>query len=201
MVHPSVVHAGPFQRDFPRLRYGMMRGRMSVSQDIHGIPPSHPASGAHDAGGLLAVAAFEAAKGVVVLLVAFGLLEFLHRDMEEAAENLFLRIHVSPERHLARVFLDLASRLTGPHVVELAAAATAYSTVRFVEAFGLWRRRAWAEWFAIVSGALYLPWEIWKLVERANWIHAAIVAGNVLILIYLLRLRVTRRYCGGRLPV
>jgi uncharacterized membrane protein (DUF2068 family) len=197
MVHPSVFQARPPQGRFRRLCYDMMLSKMSLHWDRNAIAAAQGTGGAHEEAGLRAIAAFEAAKGLVVLIVGFGLLEFLHLDIEEAAENLLLRVHVSPERHLARVFLDLAARLTGPHLVELAAAAAAYSAVRFVEAFGLWRRHAWAQWFALVSCALYLPWEIWELVRRVNWIHAAIVAGNVLILIYLLRLRVTSRCRGG----
>lgn len=171
---------------------------MSFHRDSEGISSCQATSGPHEVAGLRAIAAFEAAKGVVVLLAAFGLLEFLHRDIEEAAENLLLRIHVSPERHLSRIFLDVASKLTGPHLIELAAAAAAYSTVRLIEAFGLWRQRAWAQWFAMISGVLYLPWEIWKLIEKVNWIHVSLVAGNVLIVIYLLRLRISSRRRGGQ---
>ncbi len=70
------------------------------------------------------------------------------------------------------------------------AACLTYSTVRFVEAWGLWHRRVWAEWFALLSGALYLPLEILKVAERADWERVAVLAINVAIVLYMLYIRV-----------
>ena len=49
--------------------------------------------------------------------------------------------------------------------------ATVYSSLRFIESYGLWRQRVWAEWLAIISGAMYLPLELYKLVRRPNLPH------------------------------
>jgi uncharacterized membrane protein (DUF2068 family) len=141
------------------------------------------------AAGLRAVAMFEATKGVVVLLLGLGLLTLLHRDLEEAAENLLLHLHINPDRKLAQIFLDAASRTTDGRLWGLAAVAVAYATVRFTEAWGLWHRRVWAEWFALLSGALYLPWEILKTSQRPNWWHITLLAGNVVIVLYMLYVR------------
>lgn len=52
---------------------------------------------------------------------------------------------------------------------KFAAAALAHSVVRYVEAWGLWNRRAWAEWLA-----LYLRTEIVKVVKRTNAVHVSV---------------------------
>jgi uncharacterized membrane protein (DUF2068 family) len=128
---------------------------------------------------------FEAAKGLLVLLAGLGLLDLLHRDVEETAENLLLHLHIDPDRHLARAFLVAASKLTDTRLWALTATAVAYAGVRFTEAWGLWSRRSWAQWFALLSGTLYLPWEIYKLAQRVNWVHAGVFVGNVVILLYM----------------
>jgi uncharacterized membrane protein (DUF2068 family) len=66
----------------------------------------------------------------------------------------------------------------------LAAASISYSCVRFVEAYGLWKQRNWAQWFALLSGVLYLPWEILAWIQRPSPLHAAIIAINALIVAY-----------------
>jgi Predicted membrane protein len=66
----------------------------------------------------------------------------------------------------------------------------AYSSVRFTEAWGLWKRRVWAEWFALLSGALYLPWEIVKVAERPNLVHLTVFITNMIVLLYMLYIRV-----------
>src|SRR5215813_12208019 len=104
--------------------------------------------------GLKAAAIFEALKGLLVILAGFGLLALVHRDAQTFAESLALRLHLNPARHYPRVFIEAAGRLTDARLWLLAAGAFAYSTLRFAEAYGLWRARPWAEWIGIVSGGV-----------------------------------------------
>jgi uncharacterized membrane protein (DUF2068 family) len=67
----------------------------------------------------------------------------------------------------------------------VAAAGVGYSIMRFLEAYGLWNARAWAEWIALISGALYLPFEIYKLIYRVNWFHVVVLTINVAIVLYM----------------
>ena len=69
------------------------------------LPSNRPAAGLVDerssAAGLRAVATFEAVKGVIVLLLGFGLLTLLHKDAESVAEDLLIHLHVNPDRRLS----------------------------------------------------------------------------------------------------
>jgi len=142
------------------------------------------------AAGLRAVAVYEALKGVIVLALATGLLALLHKDVESFAENLLVHLHINLDRRIAQVVLNAASKMTDTRLWGLAIGAMAYSAVRFTEAWGLWHRRVWAEWFALLSGALYLPLEIVKLTEHRNAVHAAVFLGNLALVLYMLYIRV-----------
>jgi uncharacterized membrane protein (DUF2068 family) len=142
------------------------------------------------AAGLRAVAIFEAGKGVLVLGLGLGLLSLLHKDVESAAESLLAHLHLSQAEPLSRIFLEAASHTTDARLWGLAAAAVAYAAVRFTEAWGLWTRRVWAEWFALLSGALYMPWEILKIAERPNAFHFGVLAVNLAIVAYMAFVRV-----------
>ena len=140
-----------------------------------------------------AVAVFEAAKGLLVLVAGFGLLSLVHRDAQHVAETIVRHLHLNPARHYPRVFIQAAGRVSSSRLWMLAAGAFAYSMVRFVEAYGLWRLRPWAEWFAIVSGGLYLPVEVYELVHQPTRLKAAILLGNLAVVAYLLYVRVGAR--------
>src|ERR1700730_11618888 len=90
---------------------------------------------------LRTVAVFEAAKGLVVLVVGLGLLRLVHRNLDEFAENLIRFLHVSPAGRLSNLFVTAAGRTTNKHLWVIAAAAVLYAVVRFAEAFGLWHDR------------------------------------------------------------
>jgi uncharacterized membrane protein (DUF2068 family) len=139
---------------------------------------------------LRSVAVFEAAKGLLVLLLGLGLLRFLHKNLEDIAEQIIRFLHASPGGHLSNLFITAAGRASDKSLWALAGAALVYSIVRFAEAYGLWNDREWAEWFALLSGAMYLPWEMYSLIRHPHPIKWVILLANVAIVLYMLVLRV-----------
>jgi len=149
--------------------------------------------------GLRAVALLELGKGLLVLIAGLGLLAFLHRDAAEAAEELVRLFHLNPASGSPRIFLEAAARLTDARLWALAAAAAGYAALRLVEAWGLWRGRAWAEWFGALSGAVYVPIEVFELMQRATWARGALLAANLVIVgVLALALLRRRRPAGPR---
>ncbi|UUZ70577.1 DUF2127 domain-containing protein [Polaromonas sp. P2-4] len=65
--------------------------------------------------------------------------------------------------------------------------AATYALVRFVEAYGLWRSRRWAEWFAAISGAIYIPFELYELRHHVGWLTVAALFLNVLVVALVAR--------------
>ena len=147
--------------------------------------------------GLRAVAVFEAAKGILVLAAGFGVLSLLHHDAERAAESVVRHLHLNPARHYPQIFLEAARHVTDRRLWLLASGAFAYAVVRAVEAYGLWRARVWAEWFAILSGAIYVPVEIYGLVRHASGLKAAVLVINLGIVAYVSWVRLA----GARKPL
>jgi uncharacterized membrane protein (DUF2068 family) len=154
----------------------------------------------HSKGGLRVVALFEATKGALVLAVGFGLLAFIHKDLHLAAEQLVRHIHLNPARHFPQIFIDAANHMTDSRLLAMAVAALLYSVVRFVEAFGLWRQRQWAEWFALLTGGMYLPVEFYENLRGVTWPRAAVLTVNAAIVAYLAyvlyRSRQKRKHAG-----
>ena len=62
-----------------------------------------------------------------------------------------------------------------------------------MEAYGLWYALPWAEWMAIVSGTIYIPFEFDDLLRRPTPFRALIIVVNLLIVLYMARLRVEAR--------
>jgi uncharacterized membrane protein (DUF2068 family) len=135
---------------------------------------------------LRAVATFEMTKGLIVLLASCGVVLLMHReDPWDIADGLLRLLHISPDHHFGQLFLDWADSVTEAKVWAVAGVAVAYSLLRFVEAYGLWYARAWAEWIALISGTLYLPFEIYKLVHKQSLFHVSVLLLNVAVVLYM----------------
>jgi uncharacterized membrane protein (DUF2068 family) len=149
--------------------------------------------------GLRVVAIFEASKGVLVLLVGLGLLSLVHHSAQNAGEKIVERFHLNLAREHPRILIYAATHLDNSHLRLLAVAALLYSSMRFIEAYGLWRTRSWAEWFAIVAGGVYLPLELYELIHRATAVKAVVFVVNAFIVAYLVYFRWSRRSRAAKL--
>lgn len=77
--------------------------------------------------GLHVVALFEGAKGLLVLLVGFELLSFIHKDVHAAGMRLVELFHLNPASRYPRIFLDLMEHVNSAKLWNMAIAAAMYS--------------------------------------------------------------------------
>jgi uncharacterized membrane protein (DUF2068 family) len=145
----------------------------------------HPGGNAH-VRGLHVVALFEGAKGLLVLVAGFGLLSFVHKDLHEAVLRLVKHVHLNPASRYPRIFLDLTERVHDAQLWGMAMAAVIYFVVRMVEAVGLWLRKTWAEWFAVLTGGMYIPIEILEVIRSQTWPRVTVLVVNLGVVSYLL---------------
>ena len=137
--------------------------------------------------GLRMVAVIEFLKGLLVVCAGLIFLEVIRKDydLEDAAQNLLYYLHIDPDRRLSQVFVHAAARLMDADVRLVLGFAFVYAAGRFIESYGLWRQRVWAEWLAIISGAVYLPFELYKLITKPTTVHWLILLVNLAIVIYI----------------
>lgn len=144
--------------------------------------------------GIRAIAVFEMVKGFLGLAVGIALILLLHRDLETVAENVLDYLHIDATGHFAQMFVERASHINESNIKLFIGLSFVYTIVRLVEAYGLWYLRAWAEWFAIISGCIYLPFEIYNIYQKPSIGHFLVFFGNVLIVLYLIYVRGESRY-------
>jgi len=143
--------------------------------------------------GLRTVATIEFAKGLLGLLIAVGVLALVHKDVWDIADSVLQFLHINEDRHFAQAFLDLADRVTDGELWAIASLLFAYSTLRFIEAYGLWKTRVWAEWLAILSGLVYLPFEIHGLIRKSTLFRWSVVLVNLALVTYVAYVRMSGR--------
>ena len=149
--------------------------------------------------GIRTVALFEAFKGLIVVIAGFAILRLVHQDLQVIADQIVRHLHMNPARHYPRIFLDAVAGLSDDRIRYLAIFAFLYSIVRFIEAYGLWHIKIWAEWFAILSGGIYIPVELIGLFKHATIIKGSIFVINLFIVLYLIYVRIFLRKLSPKL--
>ncbi len=137
---------------------------------------------------LRAVALFEGLKGIVSLAAAAGLALAGAALLQRGAAMLLSRFQAQAP---GTGWLQRAISAESLRLAVLAVAA--YGLLRLVEAWGLWRARAWASWLGCVSAAIYLPFELHALIRHPGWIALSVLAVNLAVVAVLARDLLRRR--------
>jgi uncharacterized membrane protein (DUF2068 family) len=145
------------------------------------------------------VAVFEAVKGVIGMLVAFGLVSLALGNTQDLATRMVKWLRLDPNGSVARYFIEVVSD-SPPRLWLLVAIALAYVALRFAEAYGLWRARRWAEWIAVASFALWLPIEIFEIAREATPFKVLFFLLNLAIVIFLSWVLWTGKRAGQVVP-
>jgi uncharacterized membrane protein (DUF2068 family) len=155
---------------------------MTDAQHYNPDPHAHP--------GLHVIAVFEAAKGLLALLAASGLELLGPAPLLRWLHELIARFQLDPNEGA----LAWLNKVINPDGVHLAAAVVlAYGLLRMLEAWGLWRAKAWASWLGCISAAIYLPLDLYAVYHHPGWTSWAVLAVNLIVVAVLARDLLKRR--------
>lgn len=135
--------------------------------------------------GLRYVAILEGVKGLIALIVGLDVHRIATENIKNFTEELARHLHLNPAGNLVGVINKELSTLTFSNLSLIAIGTLLYSLVRFIEAYGLWREYKWVEWFALASGAIYIPIELYELIINFGLISIIVLSVNIVIVLYL----------------
>ena len=131
------------------------------------------------------VALFETLKGFLGLFTGIAVFFMTHQNIQVYAGHLVQNLHLNPAHSFSKVIIEAAGNLTDNRIRFIVLIALLYSLMRFVEAYGLWFARRWAEWFALISGCVYLPIELYELAKGFTWLKIGLVMINLIVVLYM----------------
>lgn len=136
--------------------------------------------------GLLAIALFKWFKSALLLVVSFGFLKLLHRDLGEMAESVANYLLVDPDNRYLGVLLAKLSLLDDRKLAALSGLTFAYSALFFTEGTGLFFEKRWAEYLTIIATASFIPLELYELFKNPSVVRSLVVALNAGIVVFLI---------------
>ena len=150
------------------------------------IPVATGGPGAHHKRtGLVIIGMFKLLKGTMLLVLALGLLHFLHRDVQQYAEELISKFRFDPDNRYIAGFLAKLGLVNDHRLEELSGLTFFYAALLLTEGIGLLREKRWAEYLTVVATASFIPLEIYEINRHVTWIRVLLFVVNLVILAYL----------------
>ena len=136
--------------------------------------------------GLFYIALFKLFKGVLLLIVGVGALHLLHRDVAETAMRWIDMLRVDPDSRFIHGLLSKILTVDDRKLKEISAGTFFYAALLLTEGIGLLNRKHWAEYFTIITTGVFIPLEIYELIERVSVVKVLVLILNVAIVWYLI---------------
>ena len=138
------------------------------------------------------IAAFKLAQATLFIAIGFGALRLLHKDFADFLVRLAHHLHFNPESRFVDFILDRASFVNDRMLRRFSIGLFAYATLGLIEGIGLYLEKTWAEYFTLAITASFLPWELIEVFRRVTPVRTALLAVNLLVFFYLLKVVVER---------
>src|SRR6478752_6670121 len=108
------------------------------------------------------IGALKLVKGVLLLALGFGALKLLHKDVSEELSRFIQNLNVDPNSHLFNGLFEKVAHLNSRKLLFGALGTFVYSGLFLTEGVGLLLVKHWAEYFATIITASFLPLEMYE---------------------------------------
>ncbi|WP_329741184.1 DUF2127 domain-containing protein [Dyella sp. A6] len=158
------------------------------------MPESSTAHAAHPhRAGLRVIAVYEIIKTTCLVLIAAAA---FHLDRTQNFEQLVHWLKHLPLTDSSGLRWRLVSALVdfGPsRFVAIGMVSLGYAVLFGIEGIGLLMGKYWAEWFTVIATSSLIPLELYEVLMHFGWLQLAALVGNIVIVIYLVRVAVQTR--------
>ncbi len=135
---------------------------------------------------LKAIAAFRGFRGVVIGSAGIAVSGQTEQGLVAKAEHLLADIEIA---HPIMSFLSRLLDTPNEHLIRhLVIVCLLWAMLLLIQAYGLWQSKHWAVWLALVTSVLVLGGFAWVALPIFGTKITFIVAGNLLVAVYLLYL-------------
>ncbi len=155
------------------------------------------ARGPHDRG-LLLIGLFKLTKAIFFFCIGVGAIHLLHKDLEDEVMRLALKFKFDPESRFVSLLLDKVDLIDAHRLRQISVATFAYSALALTEGVGLLMEKVWAEYLTLILTASFLPWELYELARRPDWVRLSLLLINLAVLWYLVWLLRRKKLLGAK---
>jgi uncharacterized membrane protein (DUF2068 family) len=187
-----------------------LRCELYVAGSPHGAGPAEDAPivlrgrALRDAFILRLLAAERFVRGLLLVALAYGIHRFngardsLQRVFDDylptltpLADKLGIDLQSTGPVRL----IDKALHTTHGTLTWVSIGVLAYGGLQLLEGVGLWLLKRWGEYVAVVGTSLFVPLEVYELLENGTWLRVVALTVNLFAVVYLVW---TKRLFGAR---
>jgi len=141
-----------------------------------------------------------------VILALLGIAVFVLKSTQVSVQQLFDRDLTALKPFFDQIHFKVSDSSTIQSIEKVLNAKSStlnliatglllYAALQIVEGIGLWSLKRWGEYVAVVGTTLFVPLEVYEVIDHLTWLKLVVLLINVAAVVYLL---VSKRLFGIR---
>ncbi|MEO5590155.1 MAG: DUF2127 domain-containing protein [Gemmatimonadaceae bacterium] len=136
------------------------------------------------------IAIFKFIKAAGLIAIDFGVIKLLQPATADRIQAWILALSDSAQHPLVQRLLVQVLSYSPRRIQAVGVVALVFATLYIIEGIGLWHQSRWAEYLTITATSLFIPLEVYELIERVTVPRAGALIINLVAVAYLVyRLR------------
>lgn len=123
--------------------------------------------------------------GTITVLLSFGIISLLNQDMDKFANDLVVLFNLDMENDYIESAIKGLGMLGNGTIIGVSIGMLSYGSLNLVEGYGLHRRKRWAEWLTVIATGLFIPFEIYEVIQAQTLVRIGALILNIAIVYYL----------------
>lgn len=131
------------------------------------------------------IGGFKLASGLLLALVATGVLSCIHKDVAAIAGQWAETLRIDSEFMAGP--LEKLGLLNEAKLKLVGILTFIYSAILLTEGIGLLMKKKWAEWLTVVASGFFIPLEVYEIAKDCSAVKLLLLVINVAIVWFLIR--------------
>jgi uncharacterized membrane protein (DUF2068 family) len=142
---------------------------------------------------LKVIAFFKAIRGLIALSVSIACFLVWQSGSQDAFNNFPVLNQWRTQDSFFYFLSSWLGSITSQQILAIALIALCGGILRWIEGVGIWFNKSWAEALAVISGSIYIPFEVYSLTQGYSLVVMFILLVNCLVVAYLVLVLIRKR--------
>lgn len=133
------------------------------------------------------IGGFKLLEGLLLAVFAVGVLRVPRRDLTDAIESWRSLLNSDADNEFPGGLLQTLGTITESELKVFSGLILFFAAIFLTQGIGLMMKKRWAEYLTVIATALLLPLELYELIKHFAAAKLILLAINVAIVWYLIR--------------
>jgi uncharacterized membrane protein (DUF2068 family) len=124
---------------------------------------------------------------LLAIVLSAGILTLGNTEIQVWIVHLSKVFNLDADNRFIMLLMDFLINAKASTLVGVSVVGFFYAGLNFVEAYGLAKRYRWAEYLTVVATGLFIPFEVYKVIDELTPLRLWALVINILIVIFLAR--------------